>query len=93
MRDDARSEFGQKGGGTISPKFGKLMKLGKVGFEFEKKGVPNPAGLSSRGITRKGLCGVPPYYKNRNKVNNTYNYIRKRRWTRELRGGLSTPRS
>ena len=44
-----------KGGGTISPKFGKLIKLGKVVLEIEKKGVPDPAGLSSRGVTRKGL--------------------------------------
>ena len=85
-----------KGGGAISPKLGKLIKLGQMLMKMDKKESPTPAGLSSRGITRRGLWGALPSYQNskkRKKKKHTYYVGLMTRWARELEGGLSTPRS
>ena len=46
------------GGGAISPKSGKLLKLGQLMLKLDKRSPPTPARLSSRGITRRGPWGA-----------------------------------
>ena len=71
-----RSNLVGLGGGTIFPKNGKLAE-NPVRWLFELgKGSPDSAGLSSRGVTRKEPCGVPPVAKLR-KNENTNNTRKK----------------
>ena len=59
---------------------------------MNKKESPTPAGLSSRGITWRGLWGGASLSQKFEKKHIWYVGIMTR-WARELEGGLSTPRS
>ena len=83
----------RKGGGAISPKLGKLIKLGQMLLKMDKKESPTPAGLSSRGITRRGLWGALPSHRNSKKKKHMYYVGLMMCWARELEGGLSTPQN
>ena len=72
---------------------GKLIKLGQMLLKMDKKESPTPAGLSSRGITRRGPWGALPSHRDsRKKKYILYRFI-DALGADTRKNGLSTPRN